>query len=186
MAKNRAIFLDRDGVIIENIPYLKDIRGIRFMPKIVESIYRINRLGFKCVVVTNQSGVARGLISIEDVLMINKYISDYLVRHGARIDAFYFCPHHPDGSVPEYTKICDCRKPKPGMLLQASRDLDIDLSNSIMIGDQIIDYEAGRNAGCISYLVNASNRVNADITSFKSLNEAISFIEKHFGLLQKR
>lgn len=186
MEKSRAIFLDRDGVLIKNIPYLADAGKIQFMPKVAESIARINRLGFRCVVVSNQSGIARGLISIEQLSTINKQISDYLIDRGAKIDATYFCPHHPDGSIPEYTKNCDCRKPKPGMLQRAARDLNIDLSSSIMIGDQEIDYEAGKNAGCRSYLVNTSVSASADFTSFKDLEEAISFIETHFGTLQKR
>lgn len=186
MERSRAIFLDRDGVLIKNVPYLADASKIQYMPKVAENIARINRLGFKCVVVSNQSGVARGLVSFEQLSTINKQISDYLIDHGARIDAIYFCPHHPNGIVPEYTKICDCRKPKPGMLQRAARDLNIDLSRSVMIGDQEIDYEAGTNAGCRSYLVNTSASASADFISFRDLDEVVSFIETHFGTLQKR
>lgn len=183
MAENRAVFLDRDGVIIRNVPYLNDAKMIEFLPKVPECIARINKLGFKCVMVTNQSGIARGLLSIEQLYSINKKIEEYLIAHGARVDAIYYCPHHPNGTVPRYSLTCDCRKPKPGMFRKAAQDLHLDLSSSIMIGDQVIDCEAGKNAGCISYLLDTSNSNGSDFPSFEGLDEAVSFIERHFRTL---
>jgi D-glycero-D-manno-heptose 1,7-bisphosphate phosphatase len=149
---NRAVFLDRDGVICEDVNYLKHPSQVRLIPRANEAIRLLNERCFKVVVVTNQSGVARGYLTEEDVERVNlKMIGE--LGDGCHIDAIYYCPHHPDvGRIP-YRGECDCRKPKPGMLKLAARDLDIDLSRSFMIGDKMGDVLAGHRAGCETVLV---------------------------------
>lgn len=149
---NRAVFIDRDGTINVEKEYLFLIDQFEFIPGAVEGIRHLNDAGYLVVVVTNQSGVARGYYTEEDVLLLHRHIDAQLVLLGARVDAWYYCPHHPSGRG-SYSLPCCCRKPLPGMLLEAARRLEIDLSQSYMIGDKLADVEAGRAAGCQSILV---------------------------------
>lgn len=149
---DRAVFLDRDGTINEEIGYLHEVEQLRFIDGAPAAIAQLNAAGFKVIVVTNQAGVARGYYAEASVLGLHRAMEEQLKRHRARIDAFYYCPHHPDG-VGEYKIDCHCRKPKPGMLEQAARDLGIELGGSFVVGDRISDLEAGRAAGCTLVLV---------------------------------
>jgi D-glycero-D-manno-heptose 1,7-bisphosphate phosphatase len=148
----RAVFIDRDGTINEEKEYLYRTEDFVFIPGVVQAIRMLNDAGFLVVVVTNQSGVARGYYSEEDVHQLHRYISAQLEQHGARVDAWYYCPHHPAGRG-SYALPCRCRKPLPGMLLEAAGRFAIDLESSIMIGDKLIDLQAGIAAGCRSILV---------------------------------
>jgi D-glycero-D-manno-heptose 1,7-bisphosphate phosphatase len=141
---NKAAFLDRDGVINRNAPigeYITRWEEVKFLPGVAEAIRRLHEAGFLVVVVTNQRCVARGLTTAAEVESLHARMKNALALEGAKIDAVYYCPH-------EYEPPCDCRKPKPGMLLRAAREHDIDLNASWMIGDSDIDVEAGRNAKC--------------------------------------
>ncbi len=144
----RAVFLDRDGVIIEDTGYIDSIKRVSFIPEAAAALKKIREKGFKLVIVTNQSGVARGFFSEETLKKINKYIVDRLKAQNVEVDAVYCCPHHPEGKVKEYALSCFCRKPQPGMILQAAQDLKLDLANSFIIGDSERDILAGKNAGC--------------------------------------
>ena len=148
-----AVFLDRDGVVIEESHYLGDVSRVRLVPGAGAAIGALNRAGWPVVIVTNQSGVARGLFPVESVDEIHRHISDLLRSSGAHIDAFQFCPHHPEAVLPVYRKVCGCRKPLPGMLLVAAAELGIELKSSWMIGDRTADLEAGAAAGCRTVLV---------------------------------
>jgi len=148
----RAVFLDRDGTINLEKEYLYRIDEFEFVPGAPEAIRLLNEAGFMVVVVTNQSGVARGYYTEEDVETLHRYISRELARHGARIDAWMYCPHHPSGRG-SYSLSCSCRKPMPGMLLEAARRFTIDLEQSVMIGDKLADVEAALAAGCRPILV---------------------------------
>jgi len=170
MPKNKAFFLDRDGVIIKNIPYLHKIEDIEFISGVNDAIKMINHNGYKCIIVTNQSGVARGILTINKVNEINEFIKNYLEINGAKIDEFYICPHYPDGVIKKYSIVCDCRKPKPGMLKEAAKKYDIELLNSYMIGDKKSDKEAGEEVGCKSFQLKTNEH------SFKELID----ITKHF------
>jgi D-glycero-D-manno-heptose 1,7-bisphosphate phosphatase len=150
--KNIAVFLDRDGVINEEVGYLDSLENLRIIPTAYAAIKLINESGMKSVVISNQAGVARGFFTEEFVNTVNQNIQESLTRRGAKIDKFYYCPHHPDG-VNDYRRICDCRKPGTGMLLQAERDLDIDLANSYFIGDRFRDMETAKKAGAKGILV---------------------------------
>jgi D-glycero-D-manno-heptose 1,7-bisphosphate phosphatase len=142
-----AIFLDRDGVIIENREdYVRSWADVSFIPAALHALRKLSPLGWVIVIVTNQAVVGKGLVTLEAAEEINRRVVAEVVRHGGRIDAAYLCPHRPDEN-------CDCRKPKPGMLLRAARDLDLDLSRSVMIGDAITDMQAARAAGVHGILV---------------------------------
>jgi D-glycero-D-manno-heptose 1,7-bisphosphate phosphatase len=136
-----AIFLDRDGVLIENrSSYVRSWEDVQIFPQALYALARINPAPYKIILVTNQSVVGRGLISLEDAWEINRHLVTVIEQAGGRIDRVYTCPHAPRDQ-------CECRKPKPGLLLRASRELSLDLSRSIMIGDALTDLQAGQAAG---------------------------------------
>jgi len=176
MHKNKAFFLDRDGVIIKNIPYLNTIEELEFLPGIENAIRLINESGYKCIVITNQSGVARGLVSLDELELIHKYINKSLRKHGAIIDAFYFCPHYPSAKIARYAVNCDCRKPRAGMFYQAAKDHKVDLSNSVMVGDKSIDIAAGVNAGCETYQISNSGVFEGNKPVYTSLKQVVDFV----------
>ena len=150
----RAVFLDRDGVITQEPPYYAhEISQLELIPGTAAAIHRLNEHGFLVVVVSNQAGIARGYYREADMVSFNRAMEEKLAAAGAHVDAFYFCPHHPEAGFGELLQDCQCRKPKPGMLLQAGADLDIDLGLSFMVGDRATDIEAGRRAGCVTLLV---------------------------------
>lgn len=153
MKKNPAIFLDRDGVINKEVGYLDSLDKLMIFPSTFEAVRLINLSGFKAVVVTNQAGVAKGLFTEAFVRETHEYLQAALKQKNAAIDAFYYCPHHPTEGSPRYRRICDCRKPAPGLFLQAANDMDIDLSASFMIGDRYRDIEAAHRAGAKGVLV---------------------------------
>lgn len=149
----RAVFLDRDGVIIEDVGYLDECSKIKFSRRVSEAIKLLNKNGFKVIVITNQAGVARGYFTEETLQKINGYIQDSLARQGAFVDKTYYCPHHVEGIIEEYKKECYCRKPNPGMIEIAASEYGFDLENSFVIGDNISDIEAGHRAGCKTILL---------------------------------
>jgi D-glycero-D-manno-heptose 1,7-bisphosphate phosphatase len=152
--KKRAVFLDRDGVLIEDRQLLLSSDDIVLAPGAARALRRLKGAGYQLVVVSNQAAVARGLLSLDQVRALEDAVEARLVQAGAApIDAFYFCPHHPAADLPEYRHACDCRKPAPGLLLEASAALGIDLDESVMIGDRPSDVLAGRRAGCRTILV---------------------------------
>ena len=149
--KQKAIFLDRDGTINKYVGFLRNIDDFELIEGVAEAIKLINQSGYLAIVVTNQPVIARGEVTWEELNEIHKKMATLLGKEGAYVDGIYICPHHPDkgfeGERPEYKIDCDCRKPKPGLLLQAAKDFNIDLSESYMIGDSHRDVEAGENAG---------------------------------------
>lgn len=150
--KQKAIFLDRDGTINKYVGFLRNIDDFELIEGVSEAIKLINQSGYLAIVVTNQPVIARGEVTWEELHEIHRKMETLLGKDGAYIDGIYICPHHPDkgfeGERPEYKIDCECRKPKPGLLLKAAHDFNIDLSQSIMIGDSDRDVEAGENAGC--------------------------------------
>ena len=153
MKKNTAVFLDRDRVINEEVGYLDGLEKLKVIPNACKAIQMINQSGMKAIVISNQSGVARGLFTEEFVQTANSHLQKILKTHGASIDDFYYCPHHPSEGKAPYRQICDCRKPAPGMLLRAARDLNINLTLSYLVGDRYIDMIAARRAGVKGILV---------------------------------
>lgn len=153
MKKNTAIFLDRDGVINEEVGYLDSLDKLKIIPSAYEAIRMINESGMKAVVVSNQAGVAKGLFTEEFVRTTNNSLQTMLSQREAFINKFYFCPHHPTEGTEPYRRICDCRKPAPGMLLRAAKDFNIDLKKSYFVGDRFRDMEAAKNADVKGILV---------------------------------
>ena len=145
----KAFFIDRDGVVNVEVDYLHRPEDVILIDGLGEALGSIHRAGYLAVVVSNQSGVARGMYTMQDVKAVEDRICELLRQSGSDVpDAFYYCPHHKKGIVPELAVDCDCRKPKPGMFLQAARDWEIDPSQSYMIGDRMTDLQAGQAAGC--------------------------------------
>ncbi len=153
MKKNAAVFLDRDGTINEEVGYLDSLDKLKIIPCAYEAIRLINESGMKTVVISNQAGVARGLLTEEFVKKTNNHLQIILREQGAYVNNFYYCPHHPTEGEEPYRQVCDCRKPAPGMLLAAARDLNIDLKLSYMVGDRFLDIEAAKKAGVKGILV---------------------------------
>ncbi len=150
---NSAVFLDKDGTLVEDVPYNVDPSRIRLATGVAEGVRRLHTMGYKLVVISNQSGVARGYFPEEALIAVEERLRDLLGKLDVPLSGFYYCPHHPDGSVRAYASACDCRKPKPGMLLNAAQEHGIDLAHSWLVGDILDDVEAGRRAGCRTILV---------------------------------
>jgi D-glycero-D-manno-heptose 1,7-bisphosphate phosphatase len=153
----RAIFLDKDGTLIRDLPYNVDPSLMELSWQAGPALHLLQQLGYKLIVVTNQSGVARGLFTEAALEPVRRRLSEMLAQYGAMLDGFYYCPHSLEGTVNRYAISCTCRKPRPGMLLQAALDHGIDLSASWMIGDILNDVEAGRRAGCRTVLIDNGN-----------------------------
>lgn len=155
--KQRAVFLDRDGTINKYVGFLRKPEELELLPGAAEAIKKINESGYLAIVVTNQPVIARGEVTVEQLDEIHNKLETLLGQEGAYLDAIYYCPHHPDkgfpGEIPELKINCDCRKPKPGMLLKAAEDFNIDLNQSWMVGDDERDMEAGQVAGCRTYQI---------------------------------
>ena len=148
-----AVFLDRDGTLIEEWHYLSSVTEISVLQGASEAITRLNNADFAVVLATNQSAVGRGLLSLENLNSIHEELRYRLKKTGAKIDEVFFCPHHPTAATRAYRSSCACRKPKPGMREEAARKLALDLRKSFMIGDTLSDIKTGHAAGCRSILV---------------------------------
>ena len=148
-----AVFLDRDGTMIEDVGYLDALERIAFYPWTVDAIRALNQAGLPVVVVTKQAGIARGFFAEDFVRQTHRHIQARLEAGGARVDAYYYCPHHPSGTVAAFARDCDCRKPGPGMIVQAARDLGLDPSRSFVVGDTWLDVGLARAVGARGILV---------------------------------
>jgi len=147
------VFLDRDGTLIEERGYLSKLEDIALFADTAAALRRLRDAGFALVVVTNQAGIARGYFDEAFVQKAHRYLGEMLAAEGIVIDGYYYCPHHPDGLVPEYSRVCRCRKPAPGMVEHAARDLDLDVDRSFVVGDKWLDVELATNAGARGILV---------------------------------
>lgn len=153
MSRFRAAFIDRDGTLNREIEYLYRIEDLEWLPGAVESIRRLNEAGVKVLVVTNQAGVARGYYTEDDVRALHDYMQRNLARHDAKIDAFYYCPYHPEGTVPEYRRLSHCRKPSTGMFEQGLEEWYLDPADCVVVGDRNTDMEPGQVLGMTTILV---------------------------------
>lgn len=183
-----AVFLDRDGTLIEEVNYLDSLDQFQLYPWTVEALQLLARAGFKLVVITNQAGVARGYFDEPFVRMTHDHLQRLLEQEGVVLDGIYYCPHHAEGVVPEYAIVCECRKPKPGLMLKAARDLDLDLARSYVVGDRWSDVQLARAAGAKGLLVRsgygelAANNGVPDVTPSAiatDLLEAARWIVEH-------
>jgi len=149
----RAVFLDRDGTLIKERDFISSTRQVKFIKGITTPLKQLRQAGYKLVIITNQSGVARGIFSETTLRRINQYIRDKLRKDGIIISRIYYCPHHPDGIIAKYRRKCDCRKPAPGMLHRARRELGVNLKKSWVIGDDRRDIICGKKVGAKTILV---------------------------------
>lgn len=176
--RQKAVFLDRDGTINRYVGFLRNIDDFELLPGVAEAIRQINERGYLAVVATNQPVIARGEVTVDQLREIHNKMETLLGNEGAYLDAIYFCPHHPDKGFPnevaELKRECDCRKPKPGMLLKAAKDLNIDLQQSWMVGDGKNDIEAGKAAGCRTALI-GEEAFGQDVT-VRSLQDFLQYL----------
>jgi len=190
---DKAIFFDRDNTIIEDPGYISDPEQVRLLPGVPEALIELRLMGYKLVIVSNQSAVARGIVTEEVLGHIHDRLNQLLEEAGAYLDHIYYCPYHPDGVVPRYRRTSDMRKPNPGMLLAASKDLELDLAESWMVGDTSSDIEAGKRAGCRTILLDGRSgreRLKPDqvIPDYRAVNlkEVVNIIKMHARTLRKQ
>jgi D,D-heptose 1,7-bisphosphate phosphatase len=182
---SKAIFLDRDGTLVKDPGYLNDPSQLKLLNGVGNGLVRLKKMGYKLVIVTNQSGVARGILTEKTLERIHEKLEQILSKEGAYIDGIYYCPYFEDGVIEKYRKKSELRKPEPGMLLKAAGEMDIDLENSWMIGDGERDIQAGKKAGCKTILIDAvpkenklaSSSVTADYRAI-NFQEAVNIIQK--------
>ncbi len=189
---NTAVFFDRDGTLVHDPGYLNHPDQVQVVDGAAEALKEFQVLGYKTVVASNQSGVARGIVTVEMLERIHDRLRELLAAKGATLDAIYYCPYHPDGVVPEYTQESDWQKPQPGMLLAAAREMDLDLTRSWMIGDSDRDVEAGRSAGCKTILISSvhsdpghRHESKPDFVAV-NLREAVNIVKRHHRMVQDR
>ena len=154
---NKAVFFDRDGTLNVEVGYLYEFEKFKWIDGAIEVVKYCNDNGYLTIIVTNQSGIARGYYTEADVKELHRRMNEELSKQGAHIDDFFYCPHHPEGIVDKYSIDCECRKPKSGLIEEACRKYDIDKSKSLMIGDKPRDVECGENAGVYSILFDGGN-----------------------------
>jgi len=192
MAVKKAIFLDKDGTLIPDVPYNVDSEKISLSPNTIDGLLALQEAGFMLIIISNQSGIAKGYFDHDALLQVNDKIQSLLLDNGLRLTGFYYCPHHPESNIPAYNIDCSCRKPKPGLFHEAAFDHQIDLSQSWMIGDILHDIEAGHRAGCRAILINNGNETEWALTQARipdvmvdDINEAARHILYHLKRTEK-
>lgn len=164
----KAIFLDKDGTLVNDVPYNVDPSLVTLSPNAAAGLRLFSRLGYLLLLVSNQSGIAHGYFQESELNGVWQRLDQLLAEEGVQIDGYYYCPHHPAGSASAYAIACDCRKPLPGMLLQAAAEHGVDLSTSWMIGDILHDMEAGKRAGCNTLLIDNGNETEWALSAIRA------------------
>jgi D,D-heptose 1,7-bisphosphate phosphatase len=162
-----AVFFDKDGTLVEDRPYNVDCLQIRLASDAIEATQKLHRQGFKLVIITNQAGIAKEKFCIAELKQVENYLIRRFSDEGVPFAGFYYCPHHPAGTNPQYAVECGCRKPQAGLLFQAANELNIDLERSWMVGDILDDIEAGHRAGCRAILVNKNTETVWDMSPLR-------------------
>lgn len=187
LTPKKAVFIDRDGTLIKHVELMRHVADLKFLPRADKAVKSLNKLGFLVVVITNQPVVARGLITPHGIDKIHAVLIKRLKNKAARVDAVYFCPHHPEATLKKYRLKCQCRKPEPGMILQALRKFKINPKKSFIISDGIIDVVAGKRTGLKTILVKTGpghsldkkfKRTKPHFTA-ENLSEAVEFIKQN-------
>jgi D,D-heptose 1,7-bisphosphate phosphatase len=171
---SKAVFLDKDGTLIEDVPFNVDPDRIRLSDRALEALSLLRHLDYRLIVVTNQSGVARGLFPEGALVDVENKLRELLAPAGVILSGFYYCPHHPQGTIKEYAVECVCRKPQAGMLCQAATEHDLDLSASWLVGDILNDIEAGNRVGCRTILVNNNHETEWNLSPIRQPDFMVS------------
>jgi len=189
---DKAIFLDRDNTLIDDPGYINDPEQVVLLDGVCEALIELKKMGYKLIIVSNQSAVARGIVTEKVLAKIHEKLEGLFAQGGAKVDKIYYCPYHPEGVIPRYKKESDFRKPRPGMILKAAEDMDIDLPRSWVIGDSQRDIEAGKAAGCTTILIenvthNRTLEPNMEAPDYRAVNmkEVINIIKKNDRDLEK-
>jgi len=189
---NKAVFLDRDDTLIEDPGYINHPDQVKLLEGVTETLAELKKMGYKLIVVSNQSGIARGIFTEEMLAQVHERLEQILSHHGVTLDKIYYCPYHPEGAIPKYRRESDWRKPQPGMLIAAAEELDIDLTESWLIGDSARDIDAGKSAGCKTILIQnaAHNRTiepGATAPDYMAVNmkEVLNIIKQNNRTNQK-
>ncbi|MFA5423874.1 MAG: HAD family hydrolase [Phycisphaerae bacterium] len=189
---NKAVFLDRDDTLIEDPGYINHPDQVKLLEGVTETLAELKKMGYKLIVVSNQSGIARGIFTEEMLAKVHERLEQILSHHGVMLDKIYYCPYHPEGAILKYRRESDWRKPQPGMLIAAAEELDIDLTESWLIGDSARDIDAGKSAGCKTILIQnaAHNRTiepGATAPDYMAVNmkEVLNIIKQNNRTNQK-
>jgi histidinol-phosphate phosphatase family domain/HAD-superfamily hydrolase, subfamily IIIA len=184
--KRIGIFLDKDGTLLEDVPYNVAPERMHMVPRAEYALALLARTDADLFIISNQPGVALGYFPMSALAHVHAEMNRLFAQCGARLSGFYFCPHHPDGVIGEYALRCDCRKPAPGLILQAATENDIDLSRSWMIGDILHDIEAGRRAGCGTVLIDNGNETEWQLTPMRRPDYIASDLEDAVRHIMRR
>jgi len=182
--KQPAIFLDRDGVINDDLDYVYRIKNFKFIPGVFEACRKFIERGYQIIIITNQAGIARGYYTEDDFEQLNQWMLNKFVYHNVEIKGVYYCPHHPVHGKNQYRVDCDCRKPKPGMILRAAQEHELDLRRSILIGDKASDIKAGKSAGIVTNLLVKTGKPvtkEIDILADGTFNDLLSLTNTFFS-----
>ena len=172
---NRGVFLDRDGVLVADNHLLTKIEDIHVFEGVPAALALLKEFGFYLIEISNQTVISRGLLTEKEMLSLNDQIDNAILNgNGPQLDAFYYCPHHPNATLETYRQDCDCRKPKPGLIIQAAEAYSIDLSQSFMIGDRITDIIAGQRAGCRTILLETGMHKAVPIQTVEPLDVSVT------------
>lgn len=182
----RAAFIDRDGVINEELDYVHRIEDFHLLPGAVEGLRLLQDDGWALVVVTNQAGIGRGLYTEQQFHALTDHMRSTLAAGGVRLAGVYHCPHHPTAGIGDYRRDCACRKPRPGMLLQAADELGLDLASSVLVGDKESDLEAGQAAGCAAVVLAESGHAIDDAARRRADHVALGLLEAARWIIQSR
>jgi D-glycero-D-manno-heptose 1,7-bisphosphate phosphatase len=182
--KIRAVFLDKDGTLIEDVPYNVDPERIVLTPHAGEGLRLLQQLGYRLIVISNQSGIARGYFEESALNTVWQRLQQLLQPYGAHLMHCYYCPHHPDGKISTYAISCDCRKPGPGLFFRAAARHRIDLSASWMIGDILNDMEAGRRAGCRTILIDNGNETEWQLSLMRTPDAFVTDLREAAWLIE--
>jgi histidinol-phosphate phosphatase family protein len=181
----RAVFLDKDGTLLNDVPYNVDPALVELSPRAAQALHLFRRLGYALFVVSNQPGIAKGFFDERALQSVERRVAELLSTAGVTLDGFYYCPHHPDGVIERYAFECNCRKPMPGMLRHAADQHGIDLKRSWMIGDILDDVEAGRRAGCRTILIDNGNETEWEISPQRAPHLVVSNLYHAAKAVQK-
>ncbi len=179
----QAVFLDKDGTLVEDASYSVDLSRMRLLPGVLVGLRALHRAGYRLIVISNQSGVARGLFPEEALVAVERRLQWLLADGGVPLAGFYYCPHHPNGSISGYALACTCRKPEPGLILRAATEHGIQLTHSWLVGNRLEDVKAGQRAGCRTILLGSCRNTGAELPGGAPHHLATDFCDATLWIL---